>query len=196
MQDRRTRRVLRTRSALMDAAVRLVSERGTTALAVADLSEAADVSRQLVYLQFGDRDGLLVAAAADLVDRELMPEIRDGGLPPHARMLATARHIARHRPFYRAMLTGSCAFAANRELNRLAASLVTTARLREVFGDLDEATARDLAALITGGIGAIVNEWLVEADDPLDPEALAQRLLRVTALLASRHAGPEPVRPD
>jgi AcrR family transcriptional regulator len=51
----------------MAAAVRLVSERGTTALPVTDLAEAADVSRQLVYLQFGDRDALLVAAAADQV---------------------------------------------------------------------------------------------------------------------------------
>jgi len=169
----------------MDAAVRLVSESGTTALPVVDLSDAADVSRQLVYLQFGDRDGLLVAAAADLVDRELMPEIRDDGVPPGMRMLATARHFARHRPFYRAMLTGSCAFAASRDLRRLFASLVTAAGLREVFGDLDEATARDLATLIAGGVGAIVNEWLVDEDDPLDPEALAQRLLRVSMVIAS-----------
>jgi len=170
----------------MDAAVRLVSERGTTALPVADLSDAADVSRQLVYLQFGDRDGLLVAAASDLVERELMPEIRDDDAPPYTRMLATARHFARHRPFYRALLTGSCAFAASRTLNSLFASLVTATGLREVYGDLDEATARDLASLITGGIGAIVNEWLVEVDDPLDPEALARRLSRVSAMIASR----------
>jgi AcrR family transcriptional regulator len=73
MQDRQDRRVRRNRAALMAAAVRLVSERGTTALPVADLADAADVSRQLVHLQFGDRDALLVAAATDLVERELIP---------------------------------------------------------------------------------------------------------------------------
>jgi len=31
------------------------------------------VSRQVVYVQFGDRDSLLVEAAVDLVRRELFP---------------------------------------------------------------------------------------------------------------------------
>ncbi|MGX1560973.1 TetR family transcriptional regulator [Streptomyces sp. NPDC055509] len=56
----------------MKAAVRLVSEHGTTALPVIDLSEAADVSRQLVYIQFGDHDALLVTAETELVERELI----------------------------------------------------------------------------------------------------------------------------
>jgi AcrR family transcriptional regulator len=187
MEDRQDRRVRRSRAALMAAAVRLVSERGTTALPVGDLSDAADVSRQLVYLQFGDRDALLVAAAADLVERELIPEIEDGGAPPRARMLAMARHFARHRLFYRAMLTGTCAFPMTRALNRLFGSLVTMTSLRAAFGDLDEATAQDLAALITGGTGTIVNDWLIDADDPLDPEEMADRLVRLSTVLARSH---------
>ncbi|MFC9427652.1 TetR family transcriptional regulator [Streptomyces sp. NPDC056987] len=171
----------------MAAAVRLVSERGTTALPVGDLADAADVSRQLVYLQFGDRDALLVAAAADLVERDFLPDIGDGGESPHARVLAMARHFAGRRPFYRAMLTGSCAFAMSRALNRLFGSLVTPAGLREAFGDLDETTAQDLAALITGGTGAIVNDWLIDADEPLDPDELTGRLLHLlTALTRGR----------
>lgn len=176
--------MLRSRAALMAAAVRLVSERGTTALPITDLADAANVSRQLVYLQFGDRDALLMAAAADLVERELMPQVADAGAPPRARMLAMARHFAGHRPFYRAMLTGSCAFPMTRAMNGLFGSLVTRSGLRAVFGDLDEATARDLAVLITGGTGAIVNDWLVDAAGPLDPEELADRLLRLSAMLA------------
>ncbi|MEU7834934.1 helix-turn-helix domain-containing protein [Nonomuraea sp. NPDC049129] len=184
MQVRQDRRVLRSRAALMAAAVRLVSERGTTALPVGDLSDAANVSRQLVYLQFGDRDALLVAAAADLVERELIPEVGDDSAPHRTRVLAMARHFARHRPFYRAMLTGSCAFPMTRALNRLFGSLITTTGLREVFGDLDDDTARDLATMITGGTGAIVNDWVVDADDPLDPEELTDRLLRLSTACA------------
>lgn len=69
------RRVLRSRSALMRAAVSLAVERGTTNITVSDIAEAADVSRQLLYQQFGDRD----------------------------RALAAAGHFARHRSFYRPM---------------------------------------------------------------------------------------------
>ncbi|WP_218835538.1 hypothetical protein [Streptomyces sp. SA15] len=41
--------------------------------------------------------------------------------------------------------------------------------------------------MITGGTGAIVNEWVIDADDPLDPEDLADRLLRVSTVLARSH---------
>ncbi|MEW2400796.1 TetR/AcrR family transcriptional regulator [Streptomyces sp. NPDC046862] len=193
MQDRQARRVLRSRAALMEAAVRLVSERGTTALPVIDLSDAADVSRQLVYIQFGDRDALLVAAATDLVERELITaEAGDDSSSPHERLLAMARHFARHRPFYRAMLTGSCAFPMTRALNRLFSSLITASGLREQFGDLDETTAKDLKALFTGGTGAIVNDWVIEGEDPLVPEELADRLLRLTSALTHNRPTPAP----
>ena len=182
VQVRQDRRVVRSRAALMAAAVRLVSEAGTTALPVIDLAEAADVSRHLVYLQFGDRDALLIAAATDLIERELLPEAGDSSASRHARRLAMARHFARHRPFYRAMLTGSCAFPMAQALNKLFGSLVTMTGLREVFGDLDDTTARDLTALVTGGTGAIVNEWLIQGDDPLDPEGLADRLMSLSTV--------------
>jgi hypothetical protein len=131
-----------------------------------------------------------VAAAADLVERELLPDVGDGGAPRRARVLAMARHFARFRPFYRAMLTGSCAFPMTRALNRLFGSLITLTGLREVFGDLDEATAQDLAALTPGATGAIVNDWVIDADDPLDPEELADRLLRLLTALALTRSHP------
>ncbi|MFD0487807.1 helix-turn-helix domain-containing protein [Saccharopolyspora spinosporotrichia] len=52
----RDRRVRRSRAALMRAAVELVTERGTAAVTLSDIAEAADVSRRVVYQHFGDRD--------------------------------------------------------------------------------------------------------------------------------------------
>jgi hypothetical protein len=101
------------------------------------------------------------------------------------------RHFAQHRSFYRPMLTGSCAFAMTRTLNALFGSLNLRA-VREWDGRLDQDTAQDLAAFIAGGVGTIVNEWVVDGDDPLDPEELADRLLR----LASAFAGGRRVRAD
>jgi AcrR family transcriptional regulator len=173
------RRVQRSRAALLAAAVALVSERGTTAIPVTDLAAAADVSRQLVYLQFGDRDALLVAAAADLVTRELTDGARGN-------TLATARHFATHRPFYRAMLTGSCAGAMARTLNKLFAP-ANQRMLADRFAALDEPTRADLAAFLAGGAGSLINDWLVGGADPLSPEELAGRLYRLmSTLLGSR----------
>src|SRR5262245_49685676 len=101
----------------MAAAITLVTERGTADVPVSDLAEAADVSRRLVYQQFRDRDTLLLEAALDLARRELLPGVTDGD--GRGRALALARHMAAHRAFYRALLTGPCAFALGRALSGL-----------------------------------------------------------------------------
>jgi AcrR family transcriptional regulator len=171
----------------MTAAARLVSERGTTDVAVTDLTSAADVSRKLLYLHFGDRDGLLVAAALDLVERELLAGPAPEGV--RERMLALARHFAEHRPFYRAMLTGSCAFAMTRALNGLYGSLNGTA-VRDVFGHLDQSTQDDLAVFFAGGANGLLNDWLIDGAEPLDPNDLADRLHRLAAVFVPDHESP------
>ncbi len=180
-QDRRVRR---SRAALMAAAITVVAERDTTAVPVSAIAEAADVSRQLVYQQFGDRDELLLAAALDLARRELLPCLADvsDALTDRARPLAMARHFAAHRRFYRAMLTGSCAFALNKALTGL---LVPAHRqnIRRLSGDrLDPHTVEDLAVALTGAGAALFNTWVVEGEDPLDPAEFAERLIRVMAV--------------
>ena len=178
--------MLRSRSALMRAAVALVGERGTTAVPIPDIAEAADVSRQLVYLQFGSRDALLLEAALDLARRELLPHLQDASdeLTGPDRALATARHFADHRSFYRAMLTGSCAFALNEALNGLFHPL-NRQFARRLLGEGHEPTAvDDLATFLTGGGAAIFNSWLIEGEDPLDPEHFADRLMRTLSVLS------------
>jgi AcrR family transcriptional regulator len=50
-----------TRARILDTAWKLVRERGVEAVTVADVAAAAGVSRQLVYVHFENRAGLLVA---------------------------------------------------------------------------------------------------------------------------------------
>ncbi|WP_406280810.1 TetR/AcrR family transcriptional regulator [Nocardia sp. NBC_00881] len=178
VQDRRVRR---SRAALTRAAVALVTERGTAAISITDIAEAADVSRPVVYQQFGDRDTLLLEAALDLARHELLAD-RTSGVG-RDRALAAARHFAEHRVFYRALLTGSCAFALNKGLSGL---LVPVNRqiVRQLYGSrLDERAVDDLATYLTGGAAAFINTWLVEAEDPLDPEQFADRLMRIMSVL-------------
>src|SRR3954471_4512688 len=91
----RDRRVRRSRSALMTAAITLVTQRGTAAVPLSDIAEAADVSRQVVYQQFGDRDGFPREAALALARRELLPAMVDIGSSTRTGRdpaLAMARH--------------------------------------------------------------------------------------------------------
>jgi AcrR family transcriptional regulator len=168
----------------MRAAVALVSERGTANVAVSDLAEAADVSRQVLYQQFGDRDGLLLEAALDLARREL---IRDVVEPEHltgrAPALVVARFFAEHRAFYRAVLTSACGFALTRELTGLIRPANRRVIEHAAGGRLDAQTADDLALLLTGGAGALINTWIVEGPEPLDPEEFTDRLIRVASTI-------------
>src|SRR3954447_11996197 len=145
----RDRRVRRSRSALMTAAITLVTQRGTAAVPLSDIAESADVSRQVVYQQFGDRDGLLLEAALDLARRELLPAMVDIGattLTGRDRALAMARHFADHRVFYRAMLTGSSGYALNKALLGLMIP-VNREVVQHVYGErLAAEPAEDLAA--------------------------------------------------
>jgi AcrR family transcriptional regulator len=186
----RDRRVRRTRAALLGAAVALVTERGTAAVALSELAEAADVSRRVVYQHFGDRDALLLEAGLDLARRELLPRLADDPrVTGRARALAVARHFAEHRVFYRALLTGSCAYALDRGLISLLLP-VNRQGLRHVYGDrLTPDAIEDLATFLTGGGSAFVTKWVVDGPDPLDPGAFTDRLLRTMSVLI-REASP------
>jgi AcrR family transcriptional regulator len=53
----------KTRTRILETAWALARERGTGAVTVAEIAAAAGVSRQLVYVHFSNRAGLLVAMA-------------------------------------------------------------------------------------------------------------------------------------
>jgi AcrR family transcriptional regulator len=177
----------------MRAAITLVTERGTAAVAISDLAAAADISRQAVYQQFGDRDTLLLAAAVDLAQRELLPRAAETSatVTGRDRALAVARHFAGHRVFYRALLTGSCAFGLNRALGELLLPINRQAVERLAGERLDPHTVEDLAAFVTGGAAALVNTWLVDGDDPLDPGEFTDRLMRTMSVVTAAMRGPD-----
>lgn len=188
------RRVRRSRAALTRAAVALVTERGTAAVPLSDIAAAADVSRQIVYQHFGDRDALLLEAALDLVRTELMPRLAVGDpetntstTPADARdqVLVMTRHFAQHRVFYRAMLNSSSASALNEALGGLFGA-VNRRAFQEYFADkFDPQQIEDLTVFVTGGSASIVNAWVTSGDESLDPEDLADRMVGLAGIFAA-----------
>ncbi|MEV6237571.1 TetR/AcrR family transcriptional regulator [Lentzea sp. NPDC051838] len=183
VEPARDRRVRRTRAAVLQAAFELVSDRGTTAVTLSEIAEAADVSRRVVYQHFGDLDSVLLESGLDLARRELLPCLADLRQPvdPRAETLTLARHFAEHQVFYRALLTGSCAYALDRGLISLMLP-VNRQGVEHVFGDrLSKQAADDLAAFITGGAGSFVTAWVIGGAH--DPEAFTDRLIAVISVL-------------
>lgn len=195
-------RVRRTRAALLAAAVAVVTERSTTDFSVTELADAADVSRRVLYQHYGDRDGLLVAAAVDLMTRELAPALAElaratlGPSPEEtvATVAKFARHFAAHRRFYRALLTGSCAYAVHRRVGELFAPF-SQAAARQLFGELDEHLTAEIAAYFTAGTTMSFTEWIIDGPEPLDPQQFADRLSRIQSVLACEPRLHSPQRP-
>jgi AcrR family transcriptional regulator len=182
----RDRRVRRSRSALIGAVVDLVTERRTAAVSITDIADAADVSRQVLYQQFGDLDTLLLEAALGLARSDLLPKFDD---VPEAGVerdwvLIAVRHFAEHRVFYRAMLSSSASFALTKGLSALLLPRNRRALQRSVGGQLDAGALDDLATLVTGGVATMINTWVVEDDDPLDPEEFTDRLMRAISVVS------------
>jgi AcrR family transcriptional regulator len=184
--------VRRSRAALFAAVLDIISREKSADVTLAAVAEAADLSRQVVYQQFGDRDTLIVSAALDLLQHGVLPEIADRpALSPRERALVTARHFADHRGFYRPVLLSSCAFAFSRGLTELHLPH-NRALVDDILGpDRDAQTAEDLAVYLTGGGIAFLTEWITGASEPLDCEDFVDRLGYLHAAL-SRTAGPVP----
>lgn len=53
-------------------------------------------------------------------------------------------------------------------------------------GDLAPELLDDLALFLTGGSAAVINTWVIEGSDPLDPEAFTDRLLRMLPVVTRR----------
>src|SRR4051812_40740475 len=183
----RDRRVRRSRASLLQAAVTLVAERDTAAVPITDIAEAADVSRQVVYEQFGDHDTLLLEAALELARRELLPPLSATSPPLTGRekALVVARHFADHRAFYRAIFTGSCGFALDSALSGLLVPLNRQV-IEQIYGTrLDPSATEDLARFLTGGVAALIHTWIVAGEGPLDPEECSTRLLRTMSVVTT-----------
>jgi AcrR family transcriptional regulator len=207
------RRVRRSRAALFRAAVELVGEQGTSNVAVSELAAAADVSRQLVYQQFGDRDTLLLEAALDLARRELTARITldpelparitlDPELPARItpnreltaritldrergdpRMAGTLEHFAQYRSFYRAMFTGPCAYRLTIALSELLSPFNRELVRGRGLGDLPDDVVDDLTTFFTGGWAAVINDWIINGPEPLEIEPFAERLWKLLAAI-------------
>lgn len=188
-------RVRRSRAALFTAVAELVSTAGSTDLSLAAIAEAADVSRQVIYQQFGDRETLVVQTALDLLRHDVLPEIADRPtLAPRARALVTAKHFAAHHRFYRPVLAGSCAAAFSRGLTELHLP-PNRALVDQILGEhRDPQTAEDLAVYLTGGGIAFLTAWVLNGSEHQDCERFVDRLGYLHAALI-RTEGPLP-RPE
>ena len=129
---------------LLDAAIRLISERGYDGFSLADVGEAAGFSRGLPAHYFGRKEVLLSRVAEHVVaqyGRSLAQLPRsEPGLP---RLAATVRQYAR-----------GMSSKGNRALGLLVAQAVVEPGLRDTISELNARGFEALEAQIRAGVAA------------------------------------------
>jgi AcrR family transcriptional regulator len=144
-----------TRTRILDTAWRLARERGLAAVTVAQIAAAAGVSRQLIYVHFSSRAGLLVA----------MTRHQDARTGFRTRAWATRElePVAALEALVRAWLDYVPEILAVAQ--ELEAALLTGAEAaaawRDRMGELREAFRVAVERL--AGVGALAPGWRVDA---------------------------------
>ena len=181
MQQRRP-----LREGLLDAAARLIIERGFRRVRMQDVANAVGVSRQTVYNEFGDKWGL--AQALTLRENERYLDGVDAALSDHADLYSAVTaavsytlRTAADDPLKKARLTGEGSEDLLPLMTTHAEPVLFTARERIVshavrqWPDLDRAEVTELA-------DAVIRLTMSHVMLPTDPvEIVAERLARLVA---------------
>lgn len=178
-------RAERSRTLLLEASIRLISDRGTTDIPLTELVKAAGVSRQVAYLHYADRDELVLESAMDLMRTELT-----SATPTASAREAVERvtaHFAARRDFYRAMFSGPCCYEFNQRMLALLRPF-TLLLVPHVEGQ----TQLDAAEFLAGGAGAIIAGWVIDRADTSTPLEIADRITAARRSITTMPQVPAP----
>ncbi|GAA2232807.1 TetR/AcrR family transcriptional regulator [Herbiconiux moechotypicola] len=187
-------RALRSRTALVDAAYRLASERDIDELTVTDVTAAAGISRDTFYRHASDPVDLVATAlhaelAEALAAYLAMPATLVGAEPGTSVFAEPTRvfvqHVRAHAEIYRRSSRGGLSSRLRAVLTD-AAEEVLSAHLRRhpeivpaSLAPLDEVSFAMTVAYAAGGTVAATEAWLVHGD--LDDIDGAVRVVLATA---------------
>ena len=103
MSNKHDRRSQQTRQALSEAFVKLLKEKGYSAITVSDLIERANIGRSTFYSHYQDKDDLFVAQLERVIDvlSHHMPNQRE---VPFFPSLGLFRHVGEEYELYKAIV--------------------------------------------------------------------------------------------
>jgi AcrR family transcriptional regulator len=166
------RRVRRTRKALQEALVGLMTEKGYEAVTVQEIIDRADVGRSTFYLHYTDKDDLLRDNFAGLRSVVAQP----GAVEPANRRrllrfsLPLFRHVQAQRRLALALFGRPGGGPVLRQVEHMLADVVG-AELAELFASEPPTRAPEEAVVryVVGAYVALLTWWL-DVDPPIGPE--------------------------
>lgn len=191
-------RMQRSRTALLDAATRLLDVKPVSEISITRLVEEAGVTRPTFYQHFPDIPAIARAAAiARLAAASPIPEpIPVAELTPAqirdviaTQFLPDLVHLAEHRDFYLRVLDGATDLHLLTELVTLSLERTTPEPFEHATRGHDT-TAHDLMTLVAGGTTWLILTWL--RDSSHTPDVLASRIATTVASTLGYHPDTRP----
>jgi AcrR family transcriptional regulator len=159
-------RQLKSRAALIAAAITLVDERDVADISVTDLAARAGLTRMTFYQHFADRDALLQAAGVERFEAALVDfgagEGQRRGLVAGSQVLLDL--LAQNRVFYQRLLSGTSGIQTYQAIQTFLGIRIAIAASFEGI-ELDEAQRLFLG----GGAMAHISRWLSDDAAPIFP---------------------------
>jgi AcrR family transcriptional regulator len=174
-------RTARSRAALIAAATELVDERDVSSVSIHDICAAAGVSRPTFYQHFGDIGTVVQAAAVGRL-LEVFDAAVDLERPDEPAVMLDAgvkrlmHGLARHAPFYRRVLEGTSAIAAQAMIVDFVADRLLAFVERSGAADPQRIAFR--IRFLAAGASWLVIERLADHPGPDGLDAAATRIAR------------------
>ncbi len=179
-------RAERVRTRLRDAAFALAHERPVDQITVGDIVARAEVSRQVFYQHFGDRDdavatAFIVAFAAATADLDCLHGTADA----RARILRLFEFAAEHRSMYRnivpSAVTQRVVTAFRAELQPACAQIARQGM--PVVSPIASLTPESVTRFLVGGFMEVLRSWMEDPDSTDLSGRVGAALDTVNALL-------------
>ena len=166
------RRSLRTRSALRDALLDLIVERGWDDIAVQDLCERANIGRSTFYTHYNNQDALLVGSLDDLRGY-LRQARREGGAADERATFGFALGLIEHaheqRRLFRTLVGRRSGYVVQQRFREMVIKLVG----EELPAGNAPGLPRTAAQRWIAGAFVELLGWWIEQRSPLPPPELA-----------------------
>ena len=186
------------RSALVDAAIGVIAERGVRDFSMAEASRRLGVTTAAPYRHFADRDELLAAVAARglTVFAVMLSGAADAADTPAQRLAAMAgayvRFAAQQRPLFAALFSSGLDKSRHPELQRAwepVDALLTTVPLEVCDGDSAEAEAlSDAIEASAHGYAMLLNDGEYGQGPDVVSATADRAIASARALIAGRRA--------
>lgn len=175
------RRIARTRLALRDALLALLSEKGWDELNVQEICDRANVGRSTFYLHYQSKEDLLSESLNEL--RDMLRSTSADGTPAGSRFVflpGLLAHMFENRAIFRTVIGRRSGHAVERRFRTMVVQLLEAELAAGHAAELEPAIQ---ARFIAGGWVDLMSWWVDAADAP--PIGVLEQQMRKLASQAA-----------